>query len=32
MEFNTHNLSDGVYYYSMDYEGQRIVKKMSIQK
>ncbi|OQA93762.1 MAG: hypothetical protein BWY27_00014 [Bacteroidetes bacterium ADurb.Bin234] len=32
MEFNTHNLSDGVYYYSMDYEGQRIVKIMSIQK
>ncbi len=32
VEFNTAGLSNGIYYYSMEYQGQRIVKKMTIQK
>ncbi len=32
MEFDTQHLAGGIYYYSMEYQGQRIVKKMTIQK
>jgi len=32
LEFNTETLANGIYYYAMEYEGQRIVKKMTIQK
>ena len=32
IEFNTNNLSDGVYYYSIEYNGKRLVKKMLISK
>jgi len=32
VELNTAGLSNGIYYYSMEYQGQRIVKKMTIQK
>ncbi len=32
LELNTDNLSNGIYYYSMEYKGQRIVKKLTIQK
>ncbi|MBP7103087.1 MAG: T9SS type A sorting domain-containing protein [Bacteroidales bacterium] len=32
VELNTADLSNGIYYYSMEYQGQRIVKKMTIQK
>jgi hypothetical protein len=32
IEFNTLNLADGVYYYSMEYKGERLVKKMTIRK
>jgi len=32
LEMNTEALSAGIYYYSMEYQGQRIVKKMTIQK
>ena len=32
MEFDITTLSNGIYYYSMEYQGQRIVKKMTIQK
>jgi hypothetical protein len=32
VELNTTFLSNGIYYYSMEYQGQRIVKKMTIQK
>jgi hypothetical protein len=30
--FDTQSLADGIYYYSMEYEGQRIVRKMTIQR
>ena len=30
--FSTMNLADGIYYYSMEYKGERIVKKMTIRK
>ncbi|MFA6637688.1 MAG: T9SS type A sorting domain-containing protein [Bacteroidales bacterium] len=32
LEINTQTLSAGIYYYSMEFQGQRIVKKMTIQK
>ncbi|HOF16409.1 MAG TPA: hypothetical protein PLP76_05900 [Bacteroidales bacterium] len=32
LDFNADNLAAGIYYYSMEYKGQRIVKKMTIQK
>ncbi|MFA7102769.1 MAG: T9SS type A sorting domain-containing protein, partial [Bacteroidales bacterium] len=32
LEFDTQHLAGGIYYYSMEYQGQRIVKKMTIQK
>ena len=32
LEFNTINLANGIYYYSMEYKGERLVKKMSIHK
>ena len=32
IDFDTQHLAGGIYYYSMEYQGQRIVKKMTIQK
>jgi hypothetical protein len=32
LEFETQQFADGIYYYSMEYQGQRIVKKMTVQK
>ena len=32
LEFNTINLANGIYYYSMEYKGERLVKKMTIRK
>ena len=32
MEFDTQHLAGGIYYYSMEYQGQRIVKKMTVQR
>jgi len=32
IEFNTTNLAAGIYYYSMEYNGERLVKKMTIKK
>ena len=32
LDFDATALSSGIYYYSMEYQGQRIVKKMTIQK
>jgi hypothetical protein len=32
LEFDTQHLAGGIYYYSMEYHGQRIIKKMTIQK
>jgi hypothetical protein len=32
IEFNTVSLADGLYYYSMEYKGERLVKKMTIRK
>jgi hypothetical protein len=32
MEIDLNTLSVGIYYYSMEYQGQRIVKKMTIEK
>ena len=32
LEFDTQHLAGGIYYYSVEYQGQRIVKKMTIQK
>ncbi len=32
IEFNTENLASGVYFYTMDFQGQRLVKKMVIKK
>ncbi|MDD2688159.1 MAG: hypothetical protein PHI54_06890 [Bacteroidales bacterium] len=32
LEFDTDHFANGIYYYSMQYKGQRIVKKMTIQK
>jgi len=32
VEFNTINLSSGIYYYSMEYKGEKLVKKMTIRK
>ena len=31
IEINTSTLSAGIYMYSMEYKGQRIVKRMSIK-
>ena len=30
--FSTMNLADGIYYYSMEYKGERLVKKMTVRK
>ena len=32
IEFNTANLTNGIYYYFMEYNGERLVKKMAIRK
>ena len=32
LEYNIASFADGIYYYSMEYEGERIIKKMTIQK
>ena len=32
VEFNTANMASGIYFYTMTYQGQRIVKKMTIEK
>ncbi|NLJ82678.1 MAG: T9SS type A sorting domain-containing protein, partial [Bacteroidales bacterium] len=32
LHLTTESLANGIYYYSMEYKGQRIVKKMTIQK
>jgi hypothetical protein len=32
VEFDVTNLAAGIYYYSMDYNGRKIVKKMNIRK
>ncbi|NLE62548.1 MAG: T9SS type A sorting domain-containing protein [Bacteroidales bacterium] len=32
IEHNIASFADGIYYYSMEYEGERIIKKMTIQK
>ena len=32
IEFNTINLTNGIYYYAMEYKGERLVKKMTIRK
>jgi hypothetical protein len=32
MELNTSGLASGIYFYSMEYKGQRIVKRMSVHK
>ena len=32
LELNTENLANGIYYYSMEYQGQRIVKKLTVQR
>jgi hypothetical protein len=32
LELNTTTLSAGIYFYSMEYKGQRLVKRMSIKK
>jgi hypothetical protein len=31
-QLNTQQLANGIYYYSMEYAGKRIVKKMNIQR
>jgi len=30
--FQTDKLANGIYYYSMEYQGEVIIKKMTIQK
>ena len=32
IDFNTENLSAGIYFYTMDFQGQRLMKKMVIKK
>jgi hypothetical protein len=32
IELNTSTLAAGIYFYSMEYKGQRLVKRMSVQK
>ena len=32
VELSTESLAAGIYYYSMEYEGQTIVKKLTVQK
>ena len=32
IEFNTISLANGIYYYSMEYKGERLVKKITIRK
>ena len=32
LDFNTSMLASGIYYYSMEYQGQRLVKKMTVQR
>ena len=32
IELNTSDWADGIYYYSMEYQGQRIVRKMSVNR
>ncbi|MBO4543484.1 MAG: T9SS type A sorting domain-containing protein [Bacteroidales bacterium] len=32
VEFNTENLAVGIYFYTMDFNGQRLTKKMTVKK
>jgi hypothetical protein len=32
LEFNTNTLAAGIYVYSIEYKGQRLIKRMSVQK
>jgi len=32
IEFSTVNLAAGVYFYSMEYKGERLVKRMTVRK
>ena len=32
VEFNTESLAAGIYFYTMDFNGQRLTKKMTIRK
>ena len=32
VEFNTENLAAGIYFYTMDFNGQRLTKKMTVRK
>jgi hypothetical protein len=32
LELNTNTLSAGIYFYSIEYKGQRLIKRMSVQK
>jgi hypothetical protein len=32
LEVNTNTLAAGIYFYSIEYKGQRLVKRMSVQK
>ncbi|MDR1458746.1 MAG: T9SS type A sorting domain-containing protein, partial [Bacteroidales bacterium] len=32
LELNTSTFAAGIYFYSIEYKGQRLVKRMSIQK
>ena len=32
IEFNTINLANGIYYYSIEYNGERLMKKMTIRR
>jgi hypothetical protein len=32
LEFNTNTLAAGIYIYSIEYKGQRLIKRMSVQK
>jgi hypothetical protein len=32
LEFNTNTFAAGIYFYSIEYKGQRLIKRMSVQK
>jgi len=32
LEINTQNLSNGIYFYKVEYQGEHIVKKMTVQR
>jgi hypothetical protein len=32
INFNTNDLANGIYYYSLEYKGERLVRKMTIQR